>query len=195
MKEICLLITVLIIVLNADLVAQHHQSSYAGEQSRAIASLSNDDIKALKNGEGWGLAKPAELNGYPGPLHVLELADQLELSDRQVEQTQALYEQMKVNAIEAGLTYIKKERKLDQAFTEAGLDQEQMNELLTESSHAYARLRAVHLKAHLEMMSILSTEQVQAYNVLRGYGDDPCANVPAGHDAEMWKKHNGCNNN
>jgi hypothetical protein len=28
---------------------------------------------------------------------------------------------------------------------------------------------------------------------MRGYGEgDPWKNVPAGHDPEMWKKHNGC---
>jgi hypothetical protein len=28
--------------------------------------------------------------------------------------------------------------------------------------------------------------------VLRGYAEDPCLAVPEGHDAAMWRKHNGC---
>jgi hypothetical protein len=54
-------------------------------------------------------------------------------------------------------------------------------------------LRYVHLAAHLETPEILTPHQVATYNRLRGYGaDDPCANPPAGHDAEMWRKHNNC---
>ena len=55
----------------ADLV-----SPYAGEEAREIRTLSEEDIRQLKNGEGWGLAKAAELNGVPGPAHLLEIADQ-----------------------------------------------------------------------------------------------------------------------
>ena len=41
---------------------------YAGQQTRAIKALSDDDIAALRAGEGMGMAKAAELNGYPGPV-------------------------------------------------------------------------------------------------------------------------------
>ena len=34
----------------------------------------------LRAGRGMGLALAAELNGYPGPAHVLELADKLDLA-------------------------------------------------------------------------------------------------------------------
>ena len=56
-----------------------------------------------------------------------------------------------------------------------------------------AALRYVHLSAHLEMKKILTTDQINQYNHLRGYAsDDPCANVPDGHDPDMWRKHNNC---
>ena len=45
-----------------------------------IKSLSQDEQSALLAGRGMGLARPAELNGYPGPTHVLELAAQLDLN-------------------------------------------------------------------------------------------------------------------
>src|ERR1043166_1905183 len=44
-------------------------SPYAGQQSREIKSLSDQEIDGLKNARGLGLAKAAELNGYPGPRH------------------------------------------------------------------------------------------------------------------------------
>ena len=56
------------------------QSPYAGMQARSIKALSEQQIADLKAGRGMGLALAAELNGYPGPAHVLEVADQLGLS-------------------------------------------------------------------------------------------------------------------
>ena len=47
-----------------------HASAYAGQQSRAIKSLSEQDVDDLLAGRGAGFAKAAELNGYPGPAHV-----------------------------------------------------------------------------------------------------------------------------
>ena len=61
-----------------------HSSKYAGQESRATKSLSPDDISELKRGGGWGLAKAAELNGVPGPAHLLELKDEIPLNAAQV---------------------------------------------------------------------------------------------------------------
>ena len=57
-----------------------HKSKYAGEEKREIKSLSETDIEELKNGKGWGLAKAAELNGLPGPAHLLEMKEEINLS-------------------------------------------------------------------------------------------------------------------
>ena len=44
----------------------HHQASpYAGEQTRDINALSQEDVDELLRGGGWGLAKAAEMNGMP----------------------------------------------------------------------------------------------------------------------------------
>jgi len=45
-----------------------------------------------------GLAKAAELNGYPGPKHVLELAGPLKLTSAQVAATEATYRRMNSRA-------------------------------------------------------------------------------------------------
>jgi hypothetical protein len=65
---------------------------YAGQQTRTIKALSDDDIATLRKGEGMGMAKAAELNGYPGPKHVLDLAQQLRLTDAQRDNVQAIFE-------------------------------------------------------------------------------------------------------
>ena len=72
-------------------------SQYAEQEAREITSLSQDEIKGLLEGSGTpfgGMALPAELNGYPGPRHVLDAAEsgELELTNEQQEQIQIIYE-------------------------------------------------------------------------------------------------------
>src|SRR5210317_2643476 len=76
------------------------KSSYAGQEDREIKSLSESDIEELKNGRGWGLAKAAELNGVPGPAHLLEMKSEIALSKDQVKKIEAIYKEMKRKAIE-----------------------------------------------------------------------------------------------
>ena len=68
------------------------QQPYAGLQNRSIKTLSDQQIADLNAGRGMGLALAAELNGYPGPVHAIELADQLHLSPEQVTKLKALFE-------------------------------------------------------------------------------------------------------
>ena len=56
-----------------------------------------------------GLALGAELNGYSGPSHVLELADQLSLTVAQGEQIQQQFNSMRAEAqpLEPSLSIVK----------------------------------------------------------------------------------------
>jgi hypothetical protein len=67
------------------------QSPYASQESREIKSLSPQEASDLLAGKGMGFAKAAELNGYPGPAHVLELAAQLQLTPEQKTRTETLF--------------------------------------------------------------------------------------------------------
>jgi len=49
----------------------------------AAQQLSPEEVKQYLSGAGRGYAKAAELNHFPGPMHVLELADKLQLSAEQ----------------------------------------------------------------------------------------------------------------
>jgi hypothetical protein len=100
-----ILLLALAISMPLTTLAQHNhgaQTPYAGMQNRAIKSLSDNDIKELRRGGGWGLALAAELNGMPGPAHLLELKDQLQLSQDQVAKTQGLVDDMRQAAIPTG---------------------------------------------------------------------------------------------
>lgn len=142
---------------------------YAGQQDRPVASLSADDMAALLSGEGWGLAKPAELNGWPGPRHVLDLATELELTSAQVQEVQSLFDAMNARARAFGGELIDRERALDKAFEEGDIDQDRLNQLLAASEAARSALRQTHLAAHLATAPILTGHQRMTYAKLRGY--------------------------
>ena len=150
---------------------------YAGQASRRIKALSDADVAALRNGDGMGLAKAAELNSYPGPRHALDLARQLKLSEGQIREVNAIYERMRSAARPLGAAVLEREEALDQLFANGKITPDRLSAEISAVGDLQARLRAVHLVAHLETRAILSAEQVAQYNKLRGY-DKPSAAAP-----------------
>jgi len=176
-------------------MAQHShevQTPYAGMQNRAIKSLSDNDINELRRGAGWGLALAAELNGMPGPTHLLELKDQIPLASDQVAKTQALLDEMRKAALPTGERLIAAEKALEAAFANGKIDESSLRRLLADSEAARSELRFIHLSQHYKTVQFLKPEQIKRYNILRGYAEDPCKNIPAGHNPEMYKRHMGC---
>lgn len=148
---------------------QHGQSPYAGMQRRAIKALSEQQTAELRAGKGITLAMPAELNGYPGPAHVLELATPLGLSDDQKRQTRALFEQMQDEAKALGETAIAREDELDRLFREKTATADSVREATANAARAHGKLRESHLQYHLRTVEVLTPAQVAMYNRLRGY--------------------------
>ncbi len=180
-------------IADASDVSHSHVSKYAGSERQSIKSLSPDDIAELKQGAGWGLAKAAELNGVPGPLHLLEMKDEILLTDLQVKKVTRIYDEMKASAIEQGEHYIMLEQELEYSFQSRTITDVKLRTFLAAIADARMKLRYTHLAAHLKTPEILSAYQINKYNLLRGYSNsDPCDNVPKGHDPDMWLKHNGC---
>ncbi|MDX1583836.1 MAG: Spy/CpxP family protein refolding chaperone [Thermoanaerobaculia bacterium] len=165
-------IIILALISGRDSIAQtshDHHSSYAGQEGSEIAGLSAREVEQLVNGEGMGLARPAELNHYPGPMHVLEAAEELALTEEQERQTRSIFERMKAEAKRIGSEIIEKERELSRRFEHRHIDREMLAELTGEIGLLRAKLRATHLEAHLEMAEVLTPEQVAEYDTLRGY--------------------------
>jgi hypothetical protein len=188
----CLIL--ILMPLSAISASDHsYKSKYAGEEKRKIKSLSENDIEELKNGKGWGLAKAAELNGVPGPAHLLEMKAEIDLSAKQVRVIEDLYKEMKQEAIPLGLELIELEGELNNHFANRTITYELLGALLERIAQVQKKLRYVHLSTHLKTPNIITPEQIALYNKLRGYSsDDPCENIPVGHDPEMWKKHHNC---
>lgn len=151
------------------LTAHHASQPYAGQETRRISSLSAEDVAALKKGEGWGLAKPAELNGYPGPAHVLEFAEQLDLTKEQKQRVEASFEAMRAKAIELGKALVAAESALDEAFRSRKIKPDLLSTQLQAIARIRAALRAAHLNAHLEITPLLTEAQKKRYAGMRGY--------------------------
>ena len=152
------------------------QTPYAGMQTRSIKALSDAQIGDLQAGRGMGLALPAELNGYPGPLHVLELADKIGLSADQRGKVQQLFDAMKAEAIAVGARLIEQEAELDRQFSGRTITAETLKAMTAQIASTQGQLRETHLKYHLSTVSLLNPHQIQQYTQLRGYGGD----TPAG---------------
>src|SRR3954451_19461555 len=149
--------------------ASAQQQPYAGLDARPIKALSEQQIDDLKAGRGMGLALAAELNGYPGPMHVVELADQLQLTDDQRHQMRELIEKMKAEAIPVGAKLIEQERALDQAFAGQQITPATLATLTAQIGETQGELRAAHLKYHLTTAELLTQHQKHLYAALRGY--------------------------
>ena len=172
--------------------ADERHIPYAGLENRELATLSESDIAELEAGRGWGFALAAELNGHPGPAHVLELTEDLDLSANQIARMELIFKEMQEEAVARGAEFIASERALNAAFVLGGLSARELVTLVNAAGNARANLRFVHLSSHLQTLDVLTIEQIDRYNFLRGYSDDPCVNVPEGHDEAMWRRHNGC---
>jgi Spy/CpxP family protein refolding chaperone len=130
--------------------------------------------------------KAAELNGMPGPSHVLQMKNEIALTNIQEIKIKTLFENMKLKAIPRGNKLIELEKELNESFSNKTITKELLSQQLLAISKTRMQLRFVHLETHLLTPAILTNEQVKKYNQLRGYNlGAPCSNVPKGHDAEM----------
>jgi hypothetical protein len=144
-------------------------SQYAGQETREIKALSESEVAGLLAGKGMGYAKAAELNGYPGPAHVLELATELRLSSEQAMKTRAIRQRMEAEAKAAGASLVEAEGAVEMLFRHRMATPERLAESLARVGALQAKVREAHLTAHIEQVQVLSSEQIALYNRLRGY--------------------------
>lgn len=146
------------------------KSDYVGQENRDIKAMSAEKVNGLLDGQGLGYAKAAELNGYPGPAHVLELADALNLSTEQRTASKAVFDRMKADAMQLGKQLVDAERAIELAFRDKSITAESLATLTASAGDIESRIRNAHLAAHIEQTAILRPEQVTAYIKMRGYG-------------------------
>jgi len=152
------------------------RSPYAGFESRTIKALSDQQISELRSGLGMSLALAAELNGYPGPRHTLELASQLNLSDAQRAEVEELFANMTADSITVGERLIAQEADLDEQFARRTVTSASLVASTQAIGATQAELRTTHLKYHLLTLDVLTPAQTQRYLELRGYHAPPAHN-------------------
>ncbi len=148
---------------------QHQQSPYVDLKTREIKALSDEAIQGYRDGSGMSLALSAELNRYPGPRHVLDLADVMGLDAEQIARVEAIRDAMTADAVRIGAQIVDLERALDLAFAQRTVDSTRLASLTNEIGRLQGELRFVHLTAHLAVTEILSQTQVEEYEMRRGY--------------------------
>lgn len=158
-------------IASASALAQHpHTASpHAHAQSAEVPSLTPDEVRALRNGDGMGLARAAELNHFPGPKHLLDFRAELKLSDVQTKQIEAIHRKMRTQAITKGEDILHAEIRLANLFASGSPVPAQVNRATGHLGMLRGQLQAIHLLAHIESARELTPGQIEAYDRLRGY--------------------------
>ena len=146
------------------------ESASAGTADARPTGLMPRQERMLREGRGMGLARAAEINGYPGPRHVLEQAETLELTGEQRAATAELMARVREQAPALGEKILAAEAELNAMFAEGGVTGEAMEEKLAEIAELNAELRAVHLNAHLDQAALLTDAQKAAYQPMHQAG-------------------------
>ncbi len=172
-------VTVALFLAAGSALAQHQP--YAGQQEREIKALSPDQTKQYLSGAGMGYATPAELNRFPGPMHVLELADKLGLTPEQRTTTGLLMNAHKAQARAIGAKRVESERAIEMLFRSGTVDKAVLAERVQEAANLEGEYRLTHLETHRRMRALLSDDQVASYVRLRGYEGTAAASHEGRH--------------
>jgi len=169
-----LIVTFLLLPILSITRAQHsHQGHTAptGAQQAQHHAFLDQEREALERGEGFGMAMPADRNGYPGPLHVLDLKSELKLSSEQEKAMQKLFARMKEQALAGGRDVLQAEQRLEEMFAQQRPEAE-LRQQTRRIADLRAELRWVHLQTHLAARKILTQAQVATYQHLRHSAKD-----------------------
>jgi Spy/CpxP family protein refolding chaperone len=153
-------------------------SPYAGRSSSSVPSLTTQEVDDLLAGRGLGLARAAELNGYPGPRHVLDLQSELELDAEVIAKTEELFKEMQAAAKPLGTQVVALEKELGDLYASRSIDEPMLLQKVDALAALMGQLRVIHLRTHIRMTALLTADQIASYQRLRGY-------VSAGSEVAM----------
>lgn len=147
------------------------RSPYAAIPGTAASELLPEEVEGLTKGQGMALALAAEVNGYPGPRHLLDAAaaGQLDLRPEQRDAVQHLYDRMLAEAKAKGQEILQVEEELAMRFRHGHIDDAGLRKILDHIGQLRADLRYIHLCTHLETRGLLTPDQIARYKTVRGY--------------------------
>jgi Spy/CpxP family protein refolding chaperone len=134
-----------------------------------VPGLAPAEVAQLLEGRGMGLARVADVLGYPGPRHVLDAwaAGQLALAPAQASRVEAIFATMAADARRLGAQVVDAEQALARALRDGGIDPSAVDAHAARIGALRGALRAVHLRAHLETRAALDPAQLARYAELR----------------------------
>jgi Spy/CpxP family protein refolding chaperone len=149
--------------------------AFAVVSSPEVTALSAEEVSQYLSGAGMGYAKAAELNRFPGPMHVLELGDRLQLSEAQRTATRRLMDEHKADARAIGVRLVEAEAAVEELFRNSNVDPTALAQGVRNAAALQGEYRLAHLETHRRMRALLTEDQVKRYDALRGYSSEGAA--------------------
>jgi len=146
----------------------HGGGHEGGHQAAQACAVEFDNV--VGEGRGFGMAFAADQNGYPGPMHVLELQDRLTLTADQEAKAQALMHAMFSESKPKSARLLEAEAKLRRLFADRAADDAAVRAAVAEVERARAEVRLVHLLTHLKTRDLLTEDQRRLYHEARWGG-------------------------
>ena len=163
-----LIVTAALLGASSTSWSQHSHGHPGGHQAAEACSAEFDQV--VGEGRGFGLAFAADQNGYPGPMHVLELKDQLKLTADQEAKAQALVQAMFAESKPKSARLLEAEAKLKRLFADRAADDAAVRAAVGEVERARSEVRLVHLLTHLKTRDLLTEDQRRLYHEARWSG-------------------------
>ena len=120
MRIFYLLVVAAAIALTNSAVAGTHRSRR--QETRTVKTLSLRRFMDTSWAQGLGYTKAGELNHYPGPRHVLDLANALESEPPNNVDSAAIYGRMHAEVVPLGEMIVTRERRLNVAFATGSME-------------------------------------------------------------------------
>lgn len=147
--------------------AQHGHGGAGAQGHQAAQACLTEFEQVVGDGRGFGLAFAADQNGYPGPLHVLELKERLGLTPAQEARAQALMHAMFTESRPKSAALLEAEAKLRRLFAGGAADEAAVRAAAGEVERLRGEVRLVHLLTHLKTRGLLTEEQRRIYHEAR----------------------------
>jgi Spy/CpxP family protein refolding chaperone len=148
--------------------AQHggHAQHSGGQGHLAAQACAEQFNTVVGEGRGFGMAFAADQNGYPGPMHVLELKDRLKLTAEQEAKAQELHAAVKAEQPKSA-RLLEAERRLERLFADGVATEANVRVAVAEIERARTEVRLVHLLTHVRTRDVLTDEQRRIYHQAR----------------------------
>jgi len=174
-------LAVVLVIGGSGAAGAQHGAAHAGAEAVPHHMLVQTYEKAFEQnvaaGRGFGMAFAADQNGYPGPLHVLELKDRLKLTVDQDARMQAMLAAMFAESRPKSARLLESEAKLRQLFATGRADEAAVRSAVADVEKARTEVRLVHLLFHLKTREVLTEEQRRLYHEAR-WGEHGSLRLP-----------------